>query len=169
MGRPQSNPGSNSSSRGASPSNKPDPASRRSRRPDREVYVPRRRLEKLERDLAALSMENGSDRSEASEEDEPGGGVLPAGALRELTALLTPSLEVVPAHNDFSTYDTEICFADFEFVVELYDFPVAFRERDLLRAFEKYRSAGGFEIKWINDTSAFGVFSSADAGELPSS
>ncbi|XP_053712219.1 coiled-coil domain-containing protein R3HCC1L-like isoform X1 [Synchiropus splendidus] len=50
-------------------------------------------------------------------------------------------------------------------IVEIYDFPPEFRIEDLLKCFHNYLRSG-FDIKWVDDTHALGLFSSAqDARE----
>ncbi|KAM9010961.1 coiled-coil domain-containing protein R3HCC1L isoform 1-T2 [Ara ararauna] len=44
-------------------------------------------------------------------------------------------------------------------VIEIYDFPSDFRTEDLMRVFCSYQKKG-FDIKWVDDTHALGVFSS---------
>ncbi|TSK18076.1 Coiled-coil domain-containing protein R3HCC1L [Bagarius yarrelli] len=44
-------------------------------------------------------------------------------------------------------------------IVEIYDFPSEFKTEDLIRAFSSYQQKG-FDIKWIDDTHALGLFSS---------
>ncbi|XP_058236714.1 coiled-coil domain-containing protein R3HCC1L isoform X2 [Hemibagrus wyckioides] len=44
-------------------------------------------------------------------------------------------------------------------IVEIYDFPTEFKTEDLIRAFCSYQQKG-FDIKWIDDTHALGLFSS---------
>ncbi|NXJ90769.1 R3HCL protein, partial [Corythaixoides concolor] len=44
-------------------------------------------------------------------------------------------------------------------VIEIYDFPSDFRTEDLLRVFCSYQKKG-FDIKWVDDTHALGIFSS---------
>ncbi|NXV40205.1 R3HCL protein, partial [Uria aalge] len=44
-------------------------------------------------------------------------------------------------------------------VIEIYDFPSDFRTEDLLRIFCSYQKKG-FDIKWVDDTHALGIFSS---------
>ncbi|XP_053548529.1 coiled-coil domain-containing protein R3HCC1L [Bombina bombina] len=44
-------------------------------------------------------------------------------------------------------------------VIEIYDFPAAFKTEDLILAFANYQKKG-FDIKWVDDTHALGVFSS---------
>uniref|UniRef100_A0A8B9PBQ4 R3H domain and coiled-coil containing 1 like n=1 Tax=Apteryx owenii TaxID=8824 RepID=A0A8B9PBQ4_APTOW len=44
-------------------------------------------------------------------------------------------------------------------VIEIYDFPPDFRTEDLLRVFCGYQKKG-FDIKWVDDTHALGIFSS---------
>ncbi|XP_040001887.1 coiled-coil domain-containing protein R3HCC1L isoform X2 [Xiphias gladius] len=44
-------------------------------------------------------------------------------------------------------------------IVEIYDFPAEFKTEDLLKLFQCYQQRG-FDIKWIDDTHALGLFSS---------
>ncbi|NXM29859.1 R3HCL protein, partial [Oxyruncus cristatus] len=44
-------------------------------------------------------------------------------------------------------------------VIEIYDFPSDFRTEDLMRVFCSYQKKG-FDIKWVDDTHALGIFSS---------
>uniref|UniRef100_A0A087XNF4 R3H domain and coiled-coil containing 1-like n=1 Tax=Poecilia formosa TaxID=48698 RepID=A0A087XNF4_POEFO len=44
-------------------------------------------------------------------------------------------------------------------IVEIYDFPTEFKMEDLLRLFQCYQQRG-FDIKWIDDSHALGLFSS---------
>lgn len=44
-------------------------------------------------------------------------------------------------------------------IVEIYDFPVEFKTEDLLKLFQCYQQRG-FDIKWIDNTHALGLFSS---------
>ncbi|XP_043970319.1 coiled-coil domain-containing protein R3HCC1L-like [Gambusia affinis] len=44
-------------------------------------------------------------------------------------------------------------------IVEIYDFPTEFKTEDLLRLFQCYQQRG-FDIKWIDDSHALGLFSS---------
>ncbi|XP_021255546.1 coiled-coil domain-containing protein R3HCC1L isoform X2 [Numida meleagris] len=49
--------------------------------------------------------------------------------------------------------------AELPHVIEIYDFPPDFRTEDLLRIFCSYQKKG-FDIKWVDDTHALGIFSS---------
>ncbi|KAF4118253.1 coiled-coil domain-containing protein R3HCC1L isoform X2 [Onychostoma macrolepis] len=44
-------------------------------------------------------------------------------------------------------------------IVEIYDFPSDFKMEDLIRSFSSFQQKG-FDIKWIDDTHALGLFSS---------
>ncbi|XP_056136969.1 coiled-coil domain-containing protein R3HCC1L [Lampris incognitus] len=44
-------------------------------------------------------------------------------------------------------------------IVEIYDFPPEFKTEDLLRSFQAYQQRG-FDIQWIDETHAIGLFSS---------
>ncbi|XP_036593093.1 coiled-coil domain-containing protein R3HCC1L [Trichosurus vulpecula] len=63
---------------------------------------------------------------------------------------------------DYYNYEArELDISDCELphVIEIYDFPQEFRTEDLLRVFCSYQKKG-FDIKWVDDTHALGVFSS---------
>uniref|UniRef100_A0A6I8N2M7 R3H domain and coiled-coil containing 1 like n=2 Tax=Ornithorhynchus anatinus TaxID=9258 RepID=A0A6I8N2M7_ORNAN len=63
---------------------------------------------------------------------------------------------------DYYNYEApELDLSDCELphVIEIYDFPQDFRTEDLLRVFCSYQKKG-FDIKWVDDTHALGVFSS---------
>ncbi|NWW88904.1 R3HCL protein, partial [Rhynochetos jubatus] len=49
--------------------------------------------------------------------------------------------------------------AELPHVIEIYDFPSDFRTEDLMRVFCGYQKKG-FDIKWVDDTHALGIFSS---------
>lgn len=53
---------------------------------------------------------------------------------------------------------------EFSHVVEIYNFPSEFKTNDLCAVFSPYMK-GGFEIKWVDDTHALGVFSSSLVGK----
>lgn len=55
--------------------------------------------------------------------------------------------------------DIDLSECEFPHVIEIYDFPQEFRTEDLLRVFCSYQKKG-FDIKWVDDTHALGVFSS---------
>ncbi|XP_005407713.1 PREDICTED: coiled-coil domain-containing protein R3HCC1L [Chinchilla lanigera] len=57
------------------------------------------------------------------------------------------------------TPDIDLSECEFPHVIEIYDFPQEFRTEDLLRVFCSYQKKG-FDIKWVDDTHALGVFSS---------
>uniref|UniRef100_A0A8C1UBJ2 R3H domain and coiled-coil containing 1-like n=1 Tax=Cyprinus carpio TaxID=7962 RepID=A0A8C1UBJ2_CYPCA len=49
-------------------------------------------------------------------------------------------------------------------IVEIYDFPSEFKTEDLIRAFSSFQCKG-FDINWIDDTHALGLFSSPIAAQ----
>ncbi|XP_056385458.1 coiled-coil domain-containing protein R3HCC1L [Hyla sarda] len=55
--------------------------------------------------------------------------------------------------------ELEIDDLELSHVIEIYDFPADFKTEDLVRAFASYQKKG-FDIKWVDDTHALGVFSS---------
>ncbi|KAL8187498.1 UNVERIFIED_CONTAM: Coiled-coil domain-containing protein r3hcc1l [Gekko kuhli] len=63
-----------------------------------------------------------------------------------------------------SPANLDLSDAEFPHVIEIYDFPPEFRMEDLLRVFCSYQKKG-FDIKWIDDTHALGIFSSPIAAQ----
>ncbi|XP_004701070.1 coiled-coil domain-containing protein R3HCC1L [Echinops telfairi] len=55
--------------------------------------------------------------------------------------------------------DIDLSDCEFPHVIEIYDFPQEFRTEDLLQVFCSYQKKG-FDIKWVDDTHALGIFSS---------
>ncbi|KAK5866285.1 hypothetical protein PBY51_020489 [Eleginops maclovinus] len=55
--------------------------------------------------------------------------------------------------------DIDLTEDELAHIVEIYEFPAEFRTEDLLKLFQAYQQRG-FEIKWIDESSALGLFSS---------
>ncbi|XP_030586385.1 coiled-coil domain-containing protein R3HCC1L [Archocentrus centrarchus] len=55
--------------------------------------------------------------------------------------------------------DIDLTEDELSHIVEIYDFPTEFKTEDLLKLFQCYQKRG-FDIKWIDDTHALGLFSS---------
>lgn len=55
--------------------------------------------------------------------------------------------------------DIDLTEDELSHIVEIYDFPADFKTEDLMRLFQCYQQRG-FDIKWIDDTHALGLFSS---------
>ncbi|XP_073408928.1 coiled-coil domain-containing protein R3HCC1L isoform X2 [Dendrobates tinctorius] len=60
---------------------------------------------------------------------------------------------------DYEPQESAIDDLELSHVIEIYDFPAEFKTEDLLRAFASYQKKG-FDIKWVDDTHALGVFAS---------
>ncbi|KAK7476448.1 hypothetical protein BaRGS_00032283 [Batillaria attramentaria] len=65
---------------------------------------------------------------------------------------------------DYQPREADMDLAAYSHVIEISDFPAEFQTRDLLVAFKDYMSRG-FDIKWVDDTHALGVFSSTIAAQ----
>lgn len=67
---------------------------------------------------------------------------------------------------DQFTYHTDepIMKAEYPHVIEIYDFPPSFKTCDLKAIFNKFQNTE-FPIKWVDDTHALGIFSTALAGK----
>ncbi|XP_062866823.1 coiled-coil domain-containing protein R3HCC1L [Trichomycterus rosablanca] len=76
---------------------------------------------------------------------------------RKKTSVQDPRFD----YYSWSPEDEEVELRDDELshIVEIYDFPTEFKTEDLIRAFGSYQQKG-FDIKWIDDTHALGLFSS---------
>ncbi|XP_012623400.1 coiled-coil domain-containing protein R3HCC1L [Microcebus murinus] len=82
--------------------------------------------------------------------------------LQELSGNIKNRENIQEPRFDYYSHDVpDIDLSDCEFphVIEIYDFPQEFRTEDLLRVFCSYQKKG-FDIKWVDDTHALGVFSS---------
>ncbi|XP_046385001.1 R3H and coiled-coil domain-containing protein 1 isoform X2 [Ischnura elegans] len=57
--------------------------------------------------------------------------------------------------------DGAVPLSELSHVVEVFGFPAEFKTHDLVSILSAYGGGGGFEIKWVDDTHALAVFSSA--------
>lgn len=83
--------------------------------------------------------------------------------LQELSGNMKNRKSIQEPRFDYYSHElTDIDLSECEFphVIEIYDFPQEFRTEDLLRIFCSYQKKG-FNITWVDDTHALGVFSSA--------
>ncbi|CAK1545438.1 unnamed protein product [Leptosia nina] len=94
------------------------------------------------------------------------GECLDPSLIEELTSTVG-KVHISKAKNNYDQYQTrgQALFngpydETFAHVVEVYDFPSEFKTNDLLSLFSEYKDTG-FEIKWVDDTHALIVFSSA--------
>lgn len=94
------------------------------------------------------------------------GECLDPSLLEELTSTVG-KVHITKTKNNYEQYQTkgQALFngpydETFGHVVEVYDFPSEFKTNDLLSLFSEYKDTG-FEIKWVDDTHALIVFSSA--------
>jgi len=139
--------------------------SRQKKRPERAVYVP--------------PMGRGKPLSANASEFKPNspGHVLAAEApghvsvvgrdvtdqvVTEITTALGGVQIESPAvdYSSFQTSDSTINIDQFGHVIELYDFPQEMKTNDLMAAFSAFTSR--WDIKWVDDTHALGVFSSSE-------
>ncbi|XP_030425002.1 coiled-coil domain-containing protein R3HCC1L isoform X4 [Gopherus evgoodei] len=81
--------------------------------------------------------------------------------LQELLGGEKPRSRLQEPRFDYSGWQPELDLSDSELphVIEIYDFPQDFGTADLLRIFCSYQKKG-FDIKWVDDTHALGIFSS---------
>jgi hypothetical protein len=81
------------------------------------------------------------------------------------------SVTVEKPQSDYRSYQNRVELMmsgagddEFSHVIEIYNFPSEFKTNDLCAVFSPYMK-GGFEIKWVDDTHALGVFSSSLVGK----
>ncbi|XP_020509822.3 coiled-coil domain-containing protein R3HCC1L [Labrus bergylta] len=55
--------------------------------------------------------------------------------------------------------DIDLTEDELSHIVEIYDFPTEFKTEDLLKLFQSYQQRG-FDLQWVDDTHALGLFSS---------
>lgn len=80
--------------------------------------------------------------------------------LSRLTGIDNP--EVQKTQYDFYSFtprDVELDDEEFGHIVEIYNFSPDLKTQDLMQALSMFRSKG-FDIKWVDDTHALGIFSS---------
>lgn len=63
------------------------------------------------------------------------------------------------SYDDDDDDDVDLTEDELSHIVEIYDFPTEFKTEDLLKLFQCYQKRG-FDIKWIDDKHALGLFSS---------
>lgn len=148
----------------------------RARRPDKALYVPKARrgvVLKTEPVSTETSMEpkatetsriEGSAATEESWEFmfNDDGDCLDPRLLQELSGNMKNRKSIQEPRFDYynnEVPDIDLSDCEFPHVIEIYDFPQEFRTEDLLRVFCSYQKKG-FDIKWVDDTHALGVFSS---------
>lgn len=68
-------------------------------------------------------------------------------------------------YNNFKTKSLDVMADEFPHVVEIYNFPPEFQLQDLVTVFSQFKNSG-FEIKWVDDTHALGIFSSSAIGNI---
>nr|CAD7454068.1 unnamed protein product [Timema tahoe] len=85
--------------------------------------------------------------------------------MEELTKAVG-QVDIQKPQSDYRSYQTKLELLmsgscdEFSHVIEVSDFPPEFKTEDLLTIFLPYKN-GGFDIKWVDDTHALGVFSSS--------
>ncbi|XP_070802123.1 coiled-coil domain-containing protein R3HCC1L isoform X1 [Pituophis catenifer annectens] len=82
--------------------------------------------------------------------------------LEQLSTCTLRGTRLQEPHFDYYNYspaDQDMSDSELPHVIEIYDFPPEFRTEDLLCVFCHYQKKG-FDIKWIDDTHALGIFSS---------
>ncbi|KAI8120103.1 Coiled-coil domain-containing protein R3HCC1L [Lucilia cuprina] len=106
--------------------------------------------------------------TEEEEEDDwenmynDSGDCLDPKIMQELTASVGKCKIELPKM-DYSAYLTKQSILneeEFPHVLEVSNFPVEFKNQDLLMVFSQYKESG-FDIKWVDDTHALAVFSSS--------
>ncbi|XP_033125540.1 coiled-coil domain-containing protein R3HCC1L-like [Anneissia japonica] len=95
------------------------------------------------------------------------GEALTSDAMDEISdAIGKVKVSVKKSKQDYYNYQPKDNFdyGRFNHVIEIFDFPVEFRTEDLIQSFSAY-SIKGFDIKWVDDTHALGVFQSVSSAQ----
>ncbi|XP_053890610.1 coiled-coil domain-containing protein R3HCC1L isoform X1 [Malaclemys terrapin pileata] len=108
-----------------------------------------------------------SDSSAAAEESwdslfNADGDCLDQRLLQELSGGEKPRSSLQEPRFDYCGWqpaELDLSHSELPHVIEIYDFPQDFGTADLLRVFCSYQKKG-FDIKWVDDTHALGIFSS---------
>lgn len=111
------------------------------------------------------------DKEDGEEEDDDwdkmfddDGECLDPSAMDELTKTVG-KVKIEKATIDYLDFKPkEPDYDDMNHVIEIYDFPTEFKTEDLLSVFSQFKNKG-FDIKWVDDTHALGVFSSVVAAQ----
>jgi len=145
-------------------------SSRRSKRPERAVYVPPRGRGKPLSPNAMEFKPNNAQHVMADEAPETPALVAVEVPARDVTNLVVNEItsavggvQIESPRVDYATFqtsDSTINIDQFGHVIELYDFPQQMKTNDLMAAFHAFTSR--WDIKWVDDTHALGVFSSAE-------
>lgn len=86
--------------------------------------------------------------------------------LEELTVAVG-KVNIETPKTNYKAYQANVdllSLEEFPHVLECSNFPVEFRDQDLIILFSEYKQSG-FEIKWVDDTHCLVVFSSAKIGK----
>ncbi|XP_041371063.1 coiled-coil domain-containing protein R3HCC1L-like [Gigantopelta aegis] len=110
-------------------------------------------------------MNSTADDSQSGDEDgweamfDDNGDCLDPDVMEQLTAHVGNVQIDKPKINylKFETKDPELDMEEYSHVIEIYDFPSEFKTGDLIVVFKDFLSRG-FDIKWVDDTHALGVF-----------
>ncbi|XP_067393326.1 coiled-coil domain-containing protein R3HCC1L-like [Emydura macquarii macquarii] len=108
-----------------------------------------------------------SDSNAAAEESwdslfNDDGDCLDQRLLEELSGVDKPRSSLQEPRFDYYGWqaaEPDLSDSELPHVIEIYDFPQDFGTADLLRVFCSYQKKG-FDIKWVDDTHALGIFSS---------
>lgn len=136
--------------------------------PDKAVFKPRtghakRSPKTNSKNVGAIT--SGSDENEEDDWDsmyDDSGDCLDPKIIQELTASVGKVKIEMPKmdYSAFLTKQSILNDEEFPHVLEVSNFPVEFKNQDLLMVFSQYKESG-FEIKWVDDTHALAVFSSS--------
>ncbi|XP_040891211.1 coiled-coil domain-containing protein R3HCC1L [Toxotes jaculatrix] len=78
---------------------------------------------------------------------------------RKKESIQEPRFDYYNMDRDDDEDDIDLREDELSHIVEIYDFPGEFKTEDLLKLFQCYQQRG-FDIKWIDETHALGLFSS---------
>ncbi|XP_073841384.1 coiled-coil domain-containing protein R3HCC1L-like [Musca autumnalis] len=112
--------------------------------------------------LAAESNSEEDDEDDWEKMYDENGECLDPKIMQELTASVGKCKIELPKmdYSAFLTKQSILNDEEFPHVLEVSNFPVEFKNQDLLMIFSQYKESG-FDIKWVDDTHALAVFSSS--------
>ncbi|XP_064603293.1 coiled-coil domain-containing protein R3HCC1L-like [Liolophura sinensis] len=116
----------------------------------------------------SVAMETFDDEEEEDSWDKlftDDGDCLDPKIMEELTSAVGSVQVEKPQAQNYYKYqpkEPDVDLEAYDHVIEISEFPVEFLTRDLIAAFQPFISRG-FDIKWVDDTHALGIFSSAIA------
>ncbi|KAM6972502.1 coiled-coil domain-containing protein R3HCC1L [Aplochiton taeniatus] len=78
---------------------------------------------------------------------------------RKKASIQEARFDYYSSRDDDGEGDLDLREDELSHILEIYDFPTEFKTEDLVKSFQSYQQRG-FDIQWVDDTHALGLFSS---------